>query len=268
SATDPDNSGWLAHLQRFYDRRMDVLNRGFAQHTSSDARKIAHQILPKTNTNTSPGLSWTGPRLNSLPRQDGRSSLHLLIIAFGANDAVPDETSPQHVPLTMYAENLRYIVSLLRSPDSEHYSPHTRILFVTPPPVGDLMYAESTHIGSKVPRKNQVTRMYAEAMNAVAGELGLPCVDLWSAIEFMVKKAVDRVPLVAAARTGILGTDQLAVQSTLKSIYGSHLSPVSPFGGYEMYLADGFALNANGNRLLHKLLISKILTTWPELRPY
>ncbi|KAJ2740647.1 isoamyl acetate-hydrolyzing esterase [Coemansia sp. BCRC 34301] len=267
-ATDPDNSGWLAHLSRFYDRRMDILNRGFTHYTSNDARKIAALVLPKTNLAPSSPLpeKWADARELTLPRPG--SPLRLLLIGFGANDAVP-EGSPQHVPLLLFAENLRYIVSLLRSPESEHYSPHTRILFVTPPAVGDLMHAEAmAKRGLSAVHKNQLTKLYAETMGTVARELSLPCVDLWTAIELMVKKATDRAPLVVAARGGMLGSDPANAQDKLKAIYTSQLSAMSPFDGYEMYLSDGLSLNANGNRLLYKLIVSKIMTTWPDLRPF
>ncbi|KAJ2641388.1 isoamyl acetate-hydrolyzing esterase [Coemansia sp. RSA 1694] len=282
SATDPDNSGWLAHLSRFYDRRMDILNRGFAQYTSNDARKIAPLILPKTNiVKTSwffgqhPSIAswpvpkkWTDAREHTLPRKTQSSPLRLLLIGFGSNDAVP-ETSPQHVPLLLFAENLRYIVSLLRSPESEHYSPHTHILFVTPPAVGDRMHAEAMRKQGLPPiHNNRAAGMYAETMGAVARELDLPCVDLWTAMELMVKRATDRAPLVVAARGGMFGSDPEKAQEKLRDIYSSQLTAMSPFDGYEMYLSDGFALNANGNRLLYKLIASKIVTTWPELRPF
>ncbi|KAJ2504958.1 hypothetical protein IWW47_002277 [Coemansia sp. RSA 2052] len=105
-------------------------------------------------------------------------------------------------------------------------------------------------------------------MGAVARELDLPCVDLWTAMELMVKRATDRAPLVVAARGGMFGSDPEKAQEKLRDIYSSQLTAMSPFDGYEMYLSDGFALNANGNRLLYKLIASKIVTTWPELRPF
>ncbi|KAJ2074882.1 isoamyl acetate-hydrolyzing esterase [Coemansia sp. S155-1] len=285
SATDPDNSGWLSHLSRFYDRRMDILNRGFAQFTSSDARKVAKLILPKTTPcarsswlewfgwserHSSPLTNehkrWTDIRERTIPGLS--SSLRLLVVSFGANDAVP-EGSPQHVPVLLFAENLRYIVSLLRSPESTHYSPHTRILFVTPPALGDRMHTEYMRKkGLPAIRKNQITRMYAEATCAVAQELDLPCVDLWTAMELMVKKATDKSPLVVAAREGALGSDLVQASGKLRNIFATQLTAVNPFDGYEMYLSDGFNLNANGNRLLYKLIVSKLVTTWPELRPF
>ncbi|KAJ2829087.1 isoamyl acetate-hydrolyzing esterase [Coemansia furcata] len=288
SATDPSNSGWLAHLSRFYDRRMDILNRGFAQYTSSDARKVARLILPKTNIVRSSWLDWLGrsdPRRHSSPLtveeprrwtdtrertmpSSSSSPLRLLILGFGANDAVL-EGSPQHVPLTLFAENLRYIVSLLRSPESDHYSPHTRILFVTPPALGDRMHMESLRKrGLASTHKNEITRMYAETVCRVAQELNLPCVDLWTAMEAMVTKTTDRAPLVVAAREGMMDSDPAQASGKLRNIFATQLSAVSPFDGYEMYLSDGLHLNANGNELLYKLIASKIVTTWPELRPF
>ncbi|KAJ2416727.1 isoamyl acetate-hydrolyzing esterase [Coemansia sp. IMI 209128] len=289
SATDPNTSGWLTHLSHFYDRRLDILSRGFAQYTSSDARLAAELILPKTNPGPAqpswldwfgwsksrpqpPPLAaeepgkWADTRERMMPSASPK--LRLLILSFGTNDAAPED-SPWHVPLPMFAQNLRYIVSLLRSPESAHYSPHTRILFVTPPALGDRMHAEYMRKRGLPPtHQNQITRKYAETVCSVARDLDSPCVDLWTAMELMVKKATNRAPLAVAAREGMLGSDFAQASGKLRNIFDTQLSAISPFDGYEIYLSDGLHLNANGNKLLYKLVVSEIVTKWPELRPY
>ncbi|KAI8323500.1 SGNH hydrolase [Martensiomyces pterosporus] len=234
---DPSTSGWLTHLSRFYERRLDVLNRGFSGYTTSDARLIVESILPTSTGRPDAHRALDKPKW---PPQDDtfpgkEPAVRLLVLFFGANDAVFSEF-PNHVPLAKFRENLRYFVSLIHDPDSDHYAPDTRILFVTPPTVGDKMYEDlAKRYGQKVKRKNEVTKMYAEAVKAVAQESGLPCVDLWSAIETRVKKMDDKSPLA--------------------------------YEGYDTYLIDGVHLNGNGNELLAKLAMNAIVNTWPELDP-
>ena len=60
--------------------------------------------------------------------------VQLLTIWFGANDAVLTGEQ-QHVPLEQYKANLSKLIHMVRDPSSEYYSPETRIILFTPPPV-------------------------------------------------------------------------------------------------------------------------------------
>ncbi|KAJ2473723.1 isoamyl acetate-hydrolyzing esterase [Coemansia sp. RSA 2322] len=275
-AFDPETSGWLAHLARLYERRMDMLNRGFANYTTSDARNVAHLILPKLSLkhvlNRTDAWNrpqrWPDSRDRTLP--DSAPFLRLLIVCFGSYDAAL-EGSPWRVPLPQFTENLRYLLSLVRSPDSDFYSPYTRILLITPPPLGDRMHKDAMQRKGLPPvYANNSTRLYAQAVLDLSRELELPCVDLWSAIEAMVKKAADRAPLAVAARNTPRNNPGNTPGNNPESLdfYKHNLLPASPYDGYEMYLSDGFSLNANGNKLLYNLIATKLLNTWPDFKPY
>ena len=98
--------------------------------------------------------------------------MQLLTIWFGANDAVPPP-SPQHVPRDRYKANLVHLVNMVKSPTSAHYSPDTRIILITPPPVNtyereDRVFAE--------------TKSYAEAVKEVGAQMGVPVADVWTEI--------------------------------------------------------------------------------------
>lgn len=69
-----------------------------------------------------------------------------------------------------FISNLRESVELVRSPSSLHYSPQTRIILITPPPV--------TEFVERVP---ELTKAYAEAVVALGAELGVPVVNAWAA---------------------------------------------------------------------------------------
>ncbi len=65
--------------------------------------------------------------------------MRLLVIWFGANDAaVPPKD--QHVPLARYKANLAKLIWMVAAPESPRYSPDTRVILMTPPPVNTLQW--------------------------------------------------------------------------------------------------------------------------------
>jgi len=98
--------------------------------------------------------------------------VQLLTIWFGANDAAP-LPSAQHVPRDEYKHNLKHLVGMIRSPTSPYYSPHTRIILITPPPVNSHQRAD---------RDFDATKSYAEAAKETGSALRLPVADIWTEI--------------------------------------------------------------------------------------
>lgn len=91
----------------------------------------------------------------------------------GANDAT-DPGDRQHVDISKYAENLHTIISLVTSPTSPYYSPETRVILITPPPVN---LAQGPQFSN---RNNVNTKAYASQAVRVAEEMNVPVVDVWS----------------------------------------------------------------------------------------
>lgn len=114
--------------------------------------------------------------------QQHAPKVRLLVIWFGANDAaVPPKE--QHVPLARYKANLAKLIWMVSSPESPRYSPATRVVLLTPPPVNTLQW--SVRQASKDPpqgldRDFEVTRTYAEAAKEVGEAEGVPVVDVWT----------------------------------------------------------------------------------------
>ncbi|KAJ1725696.1 isoamyl acetate-hydrolyzing esterase [Coemansia erecta] len=245
---NPAHNGWVNSLSHLFERRMDVLNRGFSGYNTNDARGVVHLVLPRTkslpgaNPASSAATATTATTNLSRPFPNFSPKVQLLLIFFGANDAVL-KPGYQHVPLDVFAANMRYLVSLVKDPESEYYSPETRVALITPPPLGESLY-NRTSAGSDVnpiKRTNAMAKVYSEAVKDAANDLGVPYIDLWSSIE-------DRVHRAALAEQA------------------SPSAAASPYDGYERYLLDGLHLNANGNQLLFKLIESLIDSNWPELR--
>jgi isoamyl acetate esterase len=100
--------------------------------------------------------------------------VQLLTIWFGANDATVPPENPQHVPLDRFKANLVRLVDMVKSPTSAYYSPDTRIILITPPPVNTYQWEEG--------RNFVKTHSYAIAVKEVGEQVGVPVADVWTAI--------------------------------------------------------------------------------------
>lgn len=107
--------------------------------------------------------------------------MRLLVIWFGANDAAPPPKA-QYVPLDRFRANLRTMLWTVRAPESAWYSPDTRVILMTPPPVSTGQRGRAQR-AKDPPRENdrefETTRRYAEAVSEVGKAEGVPVVDLW-----------------------------------------------------------------------------------------
>jgi lysophospholipase L1-like esterase len=160
--------GWGAHLADRYQRRADVLNRGFSGYNTGWFLKLAATEYGK----------------NDLFNHD---NVQLVTIFFGANDAShPTWNARQHVPLLQYQSNLKEIVSLTRL----NFGPHVKIIMISPPPVcheGRLRYQKVQYkekATGELERTLELSGQYAQGARQVAEELNLPFLDLWTMMQF------------------------------------------------------------------------------------
>ena len=118
-----------------------------------------------------------------LPKAGGtQPKIALMLIWFGANDAalppspqsvrrshLPSSTPRSRLQLTIpeFKANLHTILDLLRSPSSPYYSPSTKFLLLTPPPVDAPVrnHELATRDYPRPPdRDSERTRSFAEAV--------------------------------------------------------------------------------------------------------
>lgn len=108
----------------------------------------------------------------------------LLTIWFGANDAcLPFHF--QHVPLEKYADNLRQFIHMVSHPDSAWYSPETKIILITPPPINSHQWRanlEARDPPLQMDRQFDVTAAYAQAVRDVGKEKNVLVVDAFQAL--------------------------------------------------------------------------------------
>ncbi|KAJ2767028.1 isoamyl acetate-hydrolyzing esterase [Coemansia nantahalensis] len=222
---DVDRRGWSAQLARSYARIMDVVNRGYGGFNTRWGRVILPRVLP--------------PYALAEGSSDRAPKLQLFVLFFGANDAAYP-SSKLHVPLEEFKDNLRAIVDVVRSPESELHSPHARFLMVTPPAFGEKRYLSfadpATGRRTALDRDNAGAKTYAAAVCDVASQLQIPCVDLWTAMEAAIEARREQ-------------------------------GQVSEFDGYDEFLWDGLHLSDSGNELLFGLVRDAIKDNYPDIAP-
>ncbi|THU60669.1 hypothetical protein C4D60_Mb07t15220 [Musa balbisiana] len=153
--------GWGAALAHHFSRKADVVLRGYSGYNTRWALKVVGRAME--------GVC-----------PDGVAPPAAATVFFGANDAtLPDRCCGfQHVPLPEYQSNLRAICAYLR----ERWS-STVIILITPPPIdedGRLRDTSGDNSSGLPERTNESAGAYAKACVAVANELGLPVIDIWS----------------------------------------------------------------------------------------
>eukprot|EP00930_Biecheleria_cincta_P062514 TRINITY_DN47990_c0_g1_i1.p1 TRINITY_DN47990_c0_g1~~TRINITY_DN47990_c0_g1_i1.p1 ORF type:complete len:286 (-),score=46.59 TRINITY_DN47990_c0_g1_i1:275-1132(-) len=143
--------GWSTHLAWEYNRRAEVVTRGFSGYTTRWALNSLNAMLP--------------PSASSAP---GLGAVALVTILLGTNDSVCASTHTeyvaQHVPTQEYRQNLRSLVSEVR----KRYGKDVAVVLITPPPI-----TES--------ERDKSVQEYAKACVDVAAELGASALDLRSA---------------------------------------------------------------------------------------
>ncbi|KAI6802331.1 hypothetical protein KC332_g16965 [Hortaea werneckii] len=163
----PTTFAWGAALSALYARRLDIINRGLSGYNSTQALRALPLCLPE-------------------PTQ---TSLRLLTIAFGTNDArIPNSPGgpDQSVSVPEFVRNLRDMGS---HPAVRAHADTVKFVFITPPPVDERRLARadaekygSLVMGGKLRRRADRTAEYAKAVRELGLELGVPVCDVWSAM--------------------------------------------------------------------------------------
>ncbi|KAN0130394.1 isoamyl-acetate hydrolyzing esterase [Lactarius tabidus] len=167
---NPELGGIGARVADLYVRRLDVLNRGLSGYNTDWALPVLKQIIVKREF--SPHAA----------------RVRLLTIWFGANDACLPEFR-QHVPISRFSENLSTMIRAIREPESPCYSPETRVLLITPPPI----HIPSMRADLQPTRTFDTTESYAEEVRKVGKSEGVPVVDAWSRIWEASRKEKEAV---------------------------------------------------------------------------
>ncbi|KAI1298187.1 hypothetical protein EDD11_006869 [Mortierella claussenii] len=171
---DVNERGFGAQLAHLFQRRLDLINRGFSGYTSEQAIHLLPQFLPHAQDcqqeQQDIQSSVSSSSLTSQPALRPPPKIQFLSIFFGANDACI-HPSPQHVDLSRYEHNMRSLIDMVHHPDSPTYSPGTRVIVICPPPIDEAQWAiRRKERGMAMDRNKDVTRQYSEKCRTVAQE--------------------------------------------------------------------------------------------------
>ena len=152
--------GWGAHLANVYQRRADVVSRGYGGYNTR-----FYLRLPIDTTLANP-----------------QTTIVLTILFLGANDqAMPGLDDHKHVPVQEYQSNLKILVDRIRS----KYG-CSKILLIGPPPVhhGQRLAYQIQRYGKegatgKLERTLETAKTYSDACQAVAKAAELPFLNLY-----------------------------------------------------------------------------------------
>ena len=143
-----DSGCWVALLADFYQRKCDIINRGFSGYTTRSIK----------------------PYVSSLVTEDLVKDNAATVIWLGANDSnVKELNEAQHVPLEEYKKNLKEIIQIL----VEKGIMASKILVVPPPPCNEEMWrkaleAKTQSMVKLSPKNNELTKLYYSAALDVA----------------------------------------------------------------------------------------------------
>lgn len=146
--------GWGASLTNLYSRKADIFLRGYIGWNSRMALDVYKQIFPK----------------------DAKIQPSLVIFYFGGNDSAdPKFPFGKNVPLDEYVENMRKIALHIKC-----LSEKTRLIMLSAPAVNEKQLVEN--YGDNRGRTNERGKIYSEAGIKLGQQLGVPVIDLWSAL--------------------------------------------------------------------------------------
>ncbi|KAF8459557.1 SGNH hydrolase-type esterase domain-containing protein [Terfezia claveryi] len=205
-----------AQLAHAYCRKADILNRGVSGYNSR----------------------WLLPLFRDTLTQFTLSDEVLLYILWlGTNDAcLPGY--PHHVPLSEFKENLRTMITELRT---HPITQSSKVLVITPPPIYAPLLRKSAPREGK-DRDYKVTRQYADAALTVANDFhedgGIAAIDFHNLIELATSYGCSLMVEI----------EDKIVRSALNGIF-----------------TDGLHLGWKGYDILYKEIVAEIGRQWPEL---
>ncbi|EDO46329.1 predicted protein, partial [Nematostella vectensis] len=149
--------GWGAMVADAFQRKCDVLNRGFTGYTSAYNRLILPSLLATDNT--------------------PEGSIVAVVILLGSNDSVLYDIDQRGLELEDYTDNLRNIIHQFKQAGV----PDKNIILMTPPPICEEMYEKSCLEKGKVLKMNLCstrTKEFAHACLEVGLSQGVDIEDL------------------------------------------------------------------------------------------
>ena len=162
--------GWGAHLANIFQRRADVVNRGFSGYNTTFYLHLPDEAVFSSL---------------QVDQDDKDSKCCLAILWFGANDAgLPGLADHHYVSVDDYRSNLHKLIDRVQAKTK-----CPRIMLITPPPVHHeqrLIFQKQRYgdkATGKLERTLENTGKYAAACLQVAKERNVACCDLYNLMQ-------------------------------------------------------------------------------------
>jgi lysophospholipase L1-like esterase len=178
-------SGFGAHLANVYQRRADVLNRGFSGYNTNwilellrtdEGHMDVFGVPPPPSGNDSSAQNNDEATMTN-------PAVRMTIIFFGANDSSCSKLNARHhVPIDQFKANLKEIAAV-----AQKACPRTKLLFMATPPIHHAArlkfqidrYGPEKATG-ELERTLELSGKYATAACEVAKSLSAPCYNIWA----------------------------------------------------------------------------------------
>ena len=143
-------SQWLSRLANMYERRLDVINRGFGGYNSEHIRYYLKDIFEEFDASSVGGMT----------------------ILIGTNDSTNKTNTLQHVPLDRYKENMLAIIEYLIKWGVKA----NKIILISPARIDDQKIQQI--IGEYNTFSDVLVRDYAKACVEIASKTGVLFADV------------------------------------------------------------------------------------------
>jgi len=138
-----DIGGWISLIANAYQRKLDVISRGFSGYNTRWCLELMPSIFNKENLKNTIGVT----------------------VFLGANDASLTINKKQHVPIKEFEENLEKIILTFGT----YGIPKEKVIIISPPPIDEINFAVFCRNGGyPLNRLFLTTKQYSEVAVAVA----------------------------------------------------------------------------------------------------
>jgi len=149
--------GWGARVADYFQRKCDVVNRGFSGYTSAFNKLILPKILKCDN--------------------NPKGSIVAVTVLLGSNDSVLESVDSRGLTVEQYVENINNIMLQFINDGI----PASQVVLLTPPAVSIEMYTKyCKEMGRKMSLSAERVKLFAEKCTALGKKLGVDVVDLHS----------------------------------------------------------------------------------------
>jgi len=149
--------GWGATAVGHFQRKCDVLNRGFSGYTTAFSKLILPKVLQCDNS--------------------PKGSIAAAVILLGSNDAILEDIEPRGLSVEEYVANLTDILTQFMNDGIAA----NQLTLLTPPAISEVMYEKHCReMGYALPLTDERVKLFASRCADLGKSFGVDVVDLYT----------------------------------------------------------------------------------------